>query len=232
MKKCFILLLLILNRGGFAMTNEIIEKIKWLGQASVRIEDEKTIYIDPYQLTDRAKKGDIILITHDHMDHLDNASIKKILTKNTFILLPEGINFNLNTNQIVRVKPNSSYEILGYKISTVPAYNVKKTNFHNKSKGYVGYIIEINGKKIYHTGDTERIPEMKNLSVDIIMLPLGQTYTMNSVEEASEAALDVKAKIAIPIHFGMYEGNEKDALKFKEILNGRVNVIILPRLKD
>ena len=219
------LLIFLIFQGGFSMTN-IINKIKWLGQASIRIEEEKVIYIDPYNLSENPVKADIILITHDHMDHLDRKSIEKIIKPETVILIPAGINIGIKDAKVATVKPFSTNKIYNYNIMTVPAYNIKKS-FHPKSKGYVGYVIEISGTKIYHTGDTERIPEMTNISADIIMLPLGQTYTMNSVEEASEAAIDVKAKIAIPIHFGMYEGNEKDALKFKELLKDKVEVIIL-----
>ncbi|MEJ5285236.1 MAG: MBL fold metallo-hydrolase [Brevinematales bacterium] len=195
------LLIFLIFQGGFSMTN-IINKIKWLGQASIRIEEEKVIYIDPYNLSENPVKADIILITHDHMDHLDRKSIEKIIKPETVILIPAGINIGIKDAKVATVKPFSTNKIYNYNIMTVPAYNIKKS-FHPKSKGYVGYVIEISGTKIYHTGDTERIPEMKNISADIIMLPLGQTYTMNSVEEASEAAIDVKAKIAIPIHFGM-----------------------------
>ncbi len=224
------LLIFLIFQGGFSMTN-IINKIKWLGQASIRIEEEKVIYIDPYNLSENPVKADIILITHDHMDHLDRKSIEKIIKPETVILIPAGINIGIKDAKVATVKPFSTNKIYNYNIMTVPAYNIKKS-FHPKSKGYVGYVIEISGTKIYHTGDTERIPEMKNISADIIMLPLGQTYTMNSVEEASEAAIDVKAKIAIPIHFGMYEGNEKDALKFKELLKDKAEVIILNKTKE
>ncbi len=228
MKK--LLLIFLIFQGGFSMTN-FLNKIKWLGQASVRIEDEKIIYIDPYYLSGNPPKADIILITHDHMDHLDRKSIEKIIKQETTILVPEGINTGIKGAKVAQVKPFATNKIYGYNIMTVPAYNIKKS-FHPKSKGYVGYIIEASGIKIYHTGDTERIPEMKDISVDIIMLPLGQTYTMNSVEEASQAVLDTKAKIAIPIHFGMYEGTEKDAMTFKELLKDKVEVIILNKTND
>jgi L-ascorbate metabolism protein UlaG (beta-lactamase superfamily) len=114
----------------------------------------------------------------------------------------------------------------GILIEAVPAYNIVKTNFHPKANNWVGYILTIDKIRIYHTGDTERIPEMKNMACDIILLPLGQTYTMNSVEEAAEATLDVKAKIAIPIHFGLYEGKAEDAQKFQALLKVKVKVII------
>ena len=110
-------------------------------------------------------------------------------------------------------------------IQTVPAYNIVK-NFHKKESDYLGYIINFDGIKVYHTGDTERISEMKEVDCDIILLPLGQTYTMNSVEEAAEAVKDTKAIIAIPIHYGLYEGTLEDALKFMAILERSNNQII------
>ena len=95
-------------------------------------------------------------------------------------------------------------------IHAVPAYNITR-QYHKKSSNYLGYVIDFDGISLYHTGDTERIPEMKEIRCDIIMVPLGQTYTMNSVEEAVEVVLDTKARVAIPIHWGLYEGSGEDA---------------------
>jgi L-ascorbate metabolism protein UlaG (beta-lactamase superfamily) len=108
----------------------------------------------------------------------------------------------------------------------VPVYNVVKTNFHPNQNNWVGYIITVDRVRIYHAGDTERIPEMMTFSRDIAMLPLGQTYTMNSVEDAAKAAIDVKAKTAIPIHYDMYEGAKADAEMFKKLQEGMVTVVI------
>ncbi|MBM3437493.1 MAG: MBL fold metallo-hydrolase, partial [Bacteroidetes bacterium] len=108
----------------------------------------------------------------------------------------------------------------------VPAYNVVKTKFHPKSNKWLGYILELEGKKIYLAGDTERIPEMKAIACDIALLPLGQTYTMNSVEDAAEAAKDVKAGIVIPIHYGLYEGTQADSARLKKLLEGFAEVIL------
>ena len=72
---------------------------------------------------------------------------------------------------------------------------------------------------------------MKKVECDIVMLPLGQVYTMNSVEEAAEAAMDTGAEIAIPIHYGMYEGTAKDAAEFKTMLEGKIEVVILTQTK-
>ncbi len=90
----------------------------------------------------------------------------------------------------------------------------------------MGYILTLGHVKIYHAGDTERIPEMQSISCDIILLPIGQTYTMNTIDEAVKAVLDTKASVAIPIHFGMYEGKVEDAEAFGKMLEGNVKVII------
>jgi L-ascorbate metabolism protein UlaG (beta-lactamase superfamily) len=117
-------------------------------------------------------------------------------------------------------------DILGMRVNAVHAYNLVK-DFQKKSARYLGYVIDFEGVSVYHTGDTERIPEMKEIRCDIILLPLGQTYTMNSVEEAVEVVLDTKARIAIPIHWGLYEGTKEDAVKFEELLR-KQDIMVLP----
>lgn len=208
---------------------KIADEIEWLGQATVRIHYHGlTIYIDPYQLKD-TDRADIILITHPHQDHWSKADVKKIITDKTILIAPQACldeAMDLPAKEKIASSPGFTTTKDGIEIKAVPAYNAVKTKFHPKSNNWVGYILRLDGVKVYHTGDTERIPEMKNLKVDIIMLPLGQTYTMNSVEEAAEAALDVNASIAIPIHYGLYEGTKADAEKFKELLNGKIKVEI------
>jgi L-ascorbate metabolism protein UlaG (beta-lactamase superfamily) len=211
--------------------NTMVNNIYWLGQAAVKITAAgKIIYIDPYQIRNE-DQADIVLVTHSHADHLSPADIKKIITKNSIIIATDdcmGKLEDLDVHETKSIAPGQSINLDDINISAVPAYNVVKTNFHPKSKNWVGYIITIEGIKIYHAGDTERIPEMKDIECDIAMLPLGQTYTMNSVKEAADAAIDVKAKVAIPIHYGLYEGCENDAKEFKKLLEGKVDVVIKP----
>ena len=208
---------------------EMVKNIHWLGQAAVKIvAGGKVIYMDPYQISDQ-DKADIILITHSHRDHLSTNDISKIYKKDTRFIAPKDCEKaigDLFKTDVTVLEPGMSTKIGDILIEAVPAYNVIKTQYHPKNNRWVGYILTIEGVRIYHAGDTERIPEMKNFTCDIAMLPLGQTYTMNSVEEATEAAMDIKAKIAIPIHYGMYEGTAEDAKKFKKILEDKVKVII------
>lgn len=204
----FILITFSLNSAG-TTPDEIIKNIKWFGQSALKINTGKiSIYIDPYQLK-KTDKADIILITHDHSDHYSKQDIEKLKTENQIIIAP----FDINGKNILLL-PGKFTTVQGIKIEAVPAYNIKKTRYHPKSKNYVGYILTINGIRIYAAGDTEKIPEMDNIKCDIVFLPLGQTYTMNSVQEAIDSAIAVKAKIAIPYHFGLAEGTLDDAKLF------------------
>lgn len=207
---------------------KMAEGIQWLGQATVRIQNgQNIIYIDPYQI-EKPEKADIIFISHAHSDHFSPNDIAKLCGENTVLVFPATMDDTAKTLHIpyILAKPYEKMEIKSVQVEPVPAYNVVKNNFHPKSNQWLGYILTIDSVKIYHTGDTERIPEMKTMHADIILIPLGQTYTMNSVNEAAACTQDVGAKIAIPIHYGLYEGSEKDALKFKELLKDKVDVMV------
>jgi len=205
------------------------DSIQWFGQASIKIQQAgKTIYIDPYNLK-AADKADAILITHPHFDHFSIEDIKKIASSDTVIFCPTEIKEKasvLGVAKVYGVAPGFETEWKGISIQAVPAYNIVKTDKHPKSSNWVGYVLTLGHVKVYHTGDTERIPEMKSISCDIILLPLGQTYTMNTIADAVDVVLDSNATVAIPIHYGMYEGKAEDAEKFRKLLEGRVEVII------
>ena len=113
------------------------------------------------------------------------------------------------------VKPSEKILIDGIEISAVPAYNIGK-GFHPKSNNWAGFIVNIDGKRIYHSGDSDRIPEMKGIKTDIALMSSGGTYTMTP-EEAALAVLDVGAKVAIPIHWGDVVGSLNDAKEFKRL---------------
>ncbi len=212
---------------------EIAQGIVWTGQASMKIPGlGSNVYVDPYKVKDE-DKADIVLITHSHDDHLSVFSLKKICHDQTTIIAPKDVASKIKSvpkKEVVIVKPGDKVSVGSLSVEAVPMYNVKKTKYHAKSKNWVGYVMTANGISIYHAGDTERIPEMKNIRCDLALLPLGQKYTMNSVEEAAEAAKDVGARIAVPMHYGMKEGSKKDAVKFKELLAGHTDVVILERV--
>lgn len=196
-------------------------EITWLKHASFKIKcleskvygPEFVIYIDPYNVS-FAEKADLILVTHDHYDHKDEKSIAQ-LSKTTTEVLIGGKN----------IKEGEEKEVNGAKIKAVPAYNLVKP-FHPKGRG-VGFVIEIEGKKIYHAGDTDRIPEMAELGeIDLALLPIGGTYTMNEVE-AAEAVKMFSPKKVIPMHYGTLSETPGNPEKFKELVGESSEVIIL-----
>jgi len=129
------------------------------------------------------------------------------------------------TGKVKTVKPGDTVTVEGIEIDAVPSYNTNK-QFHPKTNGWVGYIFTAKGQRIYIAGDTDYIPEMKNFRVDIALLPVSGTYVMTA-EEAVRAALDIRPKIAIPMHYGSIVGSKDDADRFAEGLKGKIEVVIL-----
>jgi len=191
----------------------MVKNITWLGHASFRIKGEKVVYIDPWKLKKGAEPADIILITHDHYDHLEPEDIQKIQKEGTIIVVTSDGAKKLE-GTIKTIKSGDTLTVEGIKIEAVPAYNIGK-KFHPKSSGWVGYIVTLGGQRIYHPGDTDLIPEMNNVKADVALLPVGGTYTMTA-EEAALAANKIKPKVAVPMHYGTIVGSIADANKFKE----------------
>jgi L-ascorbate metabolism protein UlaG (beta-lactamase superfamily) len=206
----------------------MIENIHWLGHAGFRIEDDKTIYIDPYQLKGKPPKADLILITHDHFDHFSPDDVAKVAKDDTVIVTIAAVAQKLKGDVRV-VKPGDSLTVLDIPIEAVPAYNVNKFRspgepFHPKESGHVGFILTVGGLRIYHTGDTDVISEMDDIEADIALLPVGGTYTMTA-DEAAQAANRIKPKVAIPMHHSAIVGSVKDAQRFCDLC--QMEVIIL-----
>ncbi|HDD46235.1 MAG TPA: MBL fold metallo-hydrolase, partial [Candidatus Aenigmarchaeota archaeon] len=188
-------------------------RIEWLGHASFKIKwDGGVLYIDPYVIKN-GEKADIIFITHEHFDHMDIGKIKTISNEETIIIAPSSAAQKIGGNVKV-VREGESIKIKDIEVEVVPAYNISKP-FHPRGLG-VGYVIGIEGKRIYHAGDTDFIPEMEKIgNVDVALLPIGGTYTMD-VEDAINACLAIKPKIAVPMHYNYLEGLERDPAAFKE----------------
>ena len=113
------------------------------------------------------------------------------------------------------VKPGDSFNVKDIKISAVPAYNIDKS-FHPKSEEWVGYVFTINNITFYHAGDTDLIPEMSNITADVVFLPVSGTYVM-AAEDAALAAKKIMPKVAIPMHYGKIIGTKSDAERFRDL---------------
>ena len=193
--------------------------------SSIKITKGIIIYIDPFRINEEKHDADLILITHDHYDHYSPEDIKKVIKKDTIIVAPKTINELNNKENITFVEPNQTYNINGYKIDTIPAYNISK-HFHPKENNWIGYIIEIDGLKYYVAGDTDITPENRQIKCDVALIPIGGTYTMD-YKEASELINIIKPKIAIPIHYGSIVGDITDGEKFKKLIDNTIDVQIL-----
>ncbi len=209
-------------------------KLEWMGHATFLIRNGKNIYIDPFVLSSSPPKADIILVTHDHYDHCDPKAISQIATENTIILGPpqaiqklEGI---VPASRLEQITPGQQKDIEGILIEAVHAYNPEKP-FHPQGSG-VGYIIEYEGARIYHAGDTDITPEMADLEqkqIDIALLPIGGKYTMDT-KEAAKAAAAISPRIAIPMHYNHLPETQADPQEFLEQVqeeNPGVKVVIL-----
>lgn len=182
--------------------------ISFLGHGSVMLEFKgKVIYADPFsRVADFSKmpKADLILITHEHGDHLDSAAIEGCRTEKTKILCTAACLPKARGGTVM--KNGETQTISGIKIEAVPAYNIvhmrsEGAPYHPKGIGN-GYVLTLGGKRIYIAGDTENVPEMSKLgAIDIAFLPMNLPYTMTP-EMVAEAAKRIHPKILYPYHFG------------------------------
>lgn len=201
----------------------MLEGIHWLGHASVRIDDDVVIYIDPWKITDE-KPADLILVTHGHHDHLSLEDIDRLSTPETVIVCPASCAEDLS-GDVHTISVGDSLQVGEVSIEAVPSYNTDKPN-HPRVAGNVGYIVEVGGRRIYHAGDTDLIPEMDDIRCDVALLPAGGTYTMDA-DEAAQALSHIEAHVAVPIHWGEIVGSEEDAQRFKDQAPEEVEVVIL-----
>ncbi|MEE8398366.1 MAG: MBL fold metallo-hydrolase [Desulfobacterales bacterium] len=207
------------------MIEDYVKKITWLGHDGFRIEGSKTIYIDPFQIAS-GPEADVILITHEHFDHCSPDDVAKIQKTDTIILTEKDSVEKLSGDVRVMQK-GESVTLDGVTIEAVAAYNTDK-DFHPEANGWLGFIVEMDGVRLYHAGDTDVISEMATFKVDIALLPVSGTYVMTA-DQAVTAALDINPKLAIPMHYGAIVGEAGDADTFKAALEGKVGVTILQK---
>lgn len=202
------------------------ENIFWLGHSSVRIDGERVVYIDPWKLELPAKKADIILVSHAHHDHFSPDDIGRIWAEGTVIVTAPDCAAGL-PGEVRTMKPGDRIEVLGVAVEAVPAYNPDK-KFHPREKNWLGFIVTLDGKRIYYCGDTDQVPEMKTIRADIVLAPVGGTYTMTAAEAAALVNM-LRPKVAIPVHYGDVAGAAGDAARFRDLCE--VPVVIKARWK-
>lgn len=209
----------------------MVENIKVFTHNSIRIQNgSKAIYIDPFEMKQAPHDADYILITHDHYDHFSPSDIAAVAKAETVLVVPEKMadktdKVKESVGKIETIAQGETKDINGFVLETIPAYNTLKP-FHMKSAGWVGYIFEAFGKRIYIAGDTDVTKEALGVKCDIALVPIGGFYTMDP-KAAAELINVIKPETAIPTHYGSIVGSPEDGAKFAALVNDPIKVEIL-----
>ena len=207
----------------------MLDNIEVFTQNSIRIRsDNGTIYVDPFRMKEEPHDADYVLITHSHYNHFSIEDIRKVVGKKTLLVVPEKMEDDAgelrpDVKDIVTVKPGIYKEINGLELETVPAYNTIKP-FHPKRAEWVGYILRLDGKRIYIAGDTGATKEARQVKCDIALLPIGGTFTMDAKKAADLTNL-IRPEYAIPVHYGSSVGKKSDGQTFASLVKGPVKVV-------
>jgi L-ascorbate metabolism protein UlaG (beta-lactamase superfamily) len=198
-------------------------ELKWLGHASFRISYEgKVVYIDPWKLDGRGGDATLVLVSHSHYDHYSPEDIVKVAGEDSKLIASADVVAKEKAGEAI--VPGLSVDLEGVRVTGVAAYNPDK-EFHPKGNNWVGFIIEVGGKRIYYAGDTGLTEEMKALEdIDVALLPVGGTYTMDAAE-AAEATGHIEAELAVPYHWGDIVGGRSDAERFREQAGCEVKIL-------
>ena len=195
--------------------------------SSIRIEADKVFYFDPFKIEKETHDADIIFITHDHYDHFSIDDITLIEKPDTVFVIPECMYNLLGGENVVTVLPGEKHLIEGHEVNVLPAYNMNKP-FHPQDKGYVSYIVEIEGQRIFVAGDCDENPDNLKVKCDIALVPVGGTYTMD-FEQAAAYINRIRPKTAIPTHYGDIVGDKDDGAKFSKLVDPSIEVRLLIR---
>jgi L-ascorbate metabolism protein UlaG (beta-lactamase superfamily) len=205
--------------------------LKWIEHAGFLMEiGGRNIYIDPFRLRNPMPRADIVFITHTHFDHFNEETIDKIAAPRTRFVAPIETAGKMGKREVLAVEPGKDYEIEGIKFHTVPAYNTSK-EFHPKSNGWVGYVIDAGGTKVYHAGDTDALDEIRKVNADIFLLPIGGHYTMD-LQDAIKVASGVRAKAFVPMHYRALLGADGSKKAEEEFRKKVKNSLLLEQVQE
>ncbi len=202
----------------------LLDALEWLGHSGFRIRIGRSIvYIDPYRVPDDAPVADLILVTHGHYDHFSPQDIERLSGDHTWLVGPAAVAERVS-GRVHSIAPGEVLDteiVRGLEVAAVAAYNTSKRDpqgrvFHPREAGLVGYDLNVRGERVYHSGDTDVIPEMDSVTgVDVALLPVSGIYVMTA-DEAAEAARRIQPRVAVPMHWGEHIGTAEDARIFSE----------------
>lgn len=198
-------------------------------QSSIRIAGAGlVIRFDPFRIPGEPHDADIIFITHAHYDHFSPEDIRKVSKPGTVLAAPNSMEKELakqGLTNTVLLSPGETSKVLEIPVEAIAAYNILKP-FHPRSAGGLGYVITVDGLRIYAAGDTDAVREAKAVRCDVALVPVGGTFTMNAKEAA--ALINVmQPKIAVPIHYGSIAGDPGDGETFQKLVADGIEAVLL-----
>jgi L-ascorbate metabolism protein UlaG (beta-lactamase superfamily) len=210
----------------------LLDSLEWLGHAGFRLKvGQEVVCIDPYRVQE-GPRADLILITHGHYDHFSPRDIERLSHDRTVLVGPPAVAERVG-GRVLSVAPGQLVEdelVRGVEVATVAAYNTSKRDqegnvFHPREAGWLGYDLNVRGERLYHSGDTDVIPEMDSVTgVDVALLPVSGTYVMTA-GEAAEAARRIQPRVAVPMHWGEHLGTREDAEAFAQLAPVEVEIL-------
>lgn len=203
---------------------ELVGKLNWLGHDSFRLDGPPVIYFDPWQLSGKQPEAGLVLVSHEHHDHCSPEDVDKVSGPETVVVAAATAARQLPGAKAVR--PGDRLTVAGVEIEAVRAYNIDKFRspgvpFHPREAEHVGFVVTVDGVRIYHAGDTDHIPEMAEIDCDVALLPVSGKYVM-TVEEAAVAAKTLSPQIVVPMHYGSGIGTSDDGQRLAQLYEGDV----------
>jgi L-ascorbate metabolism protein UlaG (beta-lactamase superfamily) len=213
----------------------LIDALEWLGHSGFRVRvgggRGPVVYIDPYRVPD-GPPADLIVVTHGHYDHFSPRDVERLAQPRTWLVAPAAVAERLS-GRVLSIAPGQSLRpegVRGVEVSAIAAYNTSKRDgegrpFHPREAGGVGYELNLRGERLYHSGDTDVIPEMDAVAgCDVALLAVSGTYVMTAAE-AAEAARRIAPRLAVPMHWGDHIGTRADAEEFARLAPGEVRIM-------
>ncbi len=200
--------------------------------SSIRLQTSlgTVIYVDPFGFKTEPHDADLILITHTHFDHFSPDDIARVRTPHTAFVMPaynmrEFIEAGFTDESAAFLMPyEKAMPLPGIEIETVPAYNISKS-FHPEDKAWMGYVVVMDDMRVYIAGDTDDLPENREIECDVALVPVGGTYTMNA-REAAAFVNTLRPTVAIPEHYGSVAGSAGDGEAFAKLVDPEIQVDI------
>lgn len=204
----------------------VTDRITINAHSSIRIAGEKTLYFDPFHLKDEPHDADVVFITHDHYDHMSPEDIARVAKDGTAFVLPASCRAAAEKNGLTNctfLMPGETAEVCGVPVEAVAAYNPLKP-FHPKKNGWLGYVVTVEGKRIYVAGDTDENKDNLAVKCDIAMVPAGGTYTFDA-KHAAKFVNKLRPAVAIPTHYGDIVGGASNGDAFAANVDEGITVV-------